>query len=305
MIKSKKIAAVLVGIVMAAASAFAFSACGGGDNTDKTGGDDKKQESTTYSVTFNYNYENAPTSTVVSVASGSTVAKPTDPTRDGYTFDGWYTDTELTGEFVFANAITADTTVYAGWTAVSADGTTATKYTFEAECVDLSNFKGAGYSGGATGLGAIQNDWDGDYNASGGRYVTFLYMKGDSTKLTFVINSDKEVDDAVLQIRVSGEYTSTLSFTCDEYLIKVNGEALQYDTINIRGIDSTNKTHKAFINKTITTSLHLKEGENTIELVTNNDKAIAGTMYATAPMVDCLYITTDAVLTWNPLENEL
>lgn len=50
------------------------------------------------------------------VESGAKATKPTDPTKEGYTFDGWYSDKELTKAFDFATAITADTTVYAKWT---------------------------------------------------------------------------------------------------------------------------------------------------------------------------------------------
>ncbi len=49
-------------------------------------------------------------------ASGSTVAKPADPTRDGYTFAGWYTDAACTKAYDFSAAVTADMTLYAKWT---------------------------------------------------------------------------------------------------------------------------------------------------------------------------------------------
>ena len=49
-------------------------------------------------------------------ASGSTVTKPADPTREGYTFAGWYTDEACTEEYDFSTAVTADVTLYAKWT---------------------------------------------------------------------------------------------------------------------------------------------------------------------------------------------
>ena len=48
-------------------------------------------------------------------ASGSTVAKPADPTREGYTFGGWYTDEACTKAYDFSAAVTADMTLYAKW----------------------------------------------------------------------------------------------------------------------------------------------------------------------------------------------
>ena len=57
-------------------------------------------------------------------ASGSTVAKPADPTREGYTFAGWYTDEACTKAYDFSVAVTADMTLYAKWikNAVAPDG---------------------------------------------------------------------------------------------------------------------------------------------------------------------------------------
>lgn len=56
-------------------------------------------------------------------ANGS-VAKPADPTREGYTFAGWYTDEACTEEYKFDAAVTADMTLYAKWVknAVVPDG---------------------------------------------------------------------------------------------------------------------------------------------------------------------------------------
>ena len=54
-------------------------------------------------------------------ASGSTVAKPADPTREGYTFGGWYTDAACTRAYDFSAAVTADMTLYAKWVKNAAD----------------------------------------------------------------------------------------------------------------------------------------------------------------------------------------
>ena len=48
-------------------------------------------------------------------ASGSTVTKPADPTREGYAFGGWYTDAACTKAYDFATAVTSDMTLYAKW----------------------------------------------------------------------------------------------------------------------------------------------------------------------------------------------
>ena len=43
------------------------------------------------------------------------LTKPSDPTKDGYTFNGWFTDTELTTAWDFATTIDTNTTLYAKW----------------------------------------------------------------------------------------------------------------------------------------------------------------------------------------------
>ncbi|MCH5163154.1 MAG: InlB B-repeat-containing protein [Clostridiales bacterium] len=75
-------------------------------------------EAETCDVTFDYGYDVDPT--VVKVIKGDK-AQPLspDPTRDGYTFDNWYTAKDGGSVFDFdGTAINTDTTVYAHWTAI-------------------------------------------------------------------------------------------------------------------------------------------------------------------------------------------
>lgn len=48
-------------------------------------------------------------------AANGSVAKPADPTREGYTFAGWYTDEACTEAYDFSVAVTADMTLHAKW----------------------------------------------------------------------------------------------------------------------------------------------------------------------------------------------
>ena len=53
-----------------------------------------------------------------SVDDNATATEPTAPTRTGYTFGGWYTDTDCTdgNDYNFSAAVTANLTLYAKWT---------------------------------------------------------------------------------------------------------------------------------------------------------------------------------------------
>lgn len=53
------------------------------------------------------------------VQHGDAVVAPAAPTRDGYTFTGWFTDTEATDPFDFETPVTTDLILYAGWNATT------------------------------------------------------------------------------------------------------------------------------------------------------------------------------------------
>ncbi|MCQ2355478.1 MAG: InlB B-repeat-containing protein [Methanocorpusculum sp.] len=57
---------------------------------------------------------------------GDKISQPPAPTKDGYTFGGWYTDSACTQEWSFASGINGDMTLYAKWTAASGSTTTTT-----------------------------------------------------------------------------------------------------------------------------------------------------------------------------------
>ena len=74
-----------------------------------------KTASDTFTVTFNSNGGSTVASQTLKYNEMAT--KPTDPTRSGYTFAGWYTENEkLANKYDFATPVTKDITLYAKWT---------------------------------------------------------------------------------------------------------------------------------------------------------------------------------------------
>ena len=78
-----------------------------------------------HTVTYELNGGSTDEDTTVDVENGNTLTKPTNPTKDGYTFDNWYSDSAFTTVFDFSESITSDMTLYAKWNEVtSTDDTT-------------------------------------------------------------------------------------------------------------------------------------------------------------------------------------
>lgn len=91
-----------------------------------------EEDNTQYATFFDAVYQPSAAATYVTVSfdtdggtaipsqtvrSGAKATKPADPTKSGYTFGGWYKESTFTTVFDFDDVITADTTVYAKFTA--------------------------------------------------------------------------------------------------------------------------------------------------------------------------------------------
>lgn len=256
-----------------------------------------------YNVTFNLNYAGAPAASVVSVEENTPAVRPQDPARGGYEFTGWYTDKGCSVIYDFDKAVTADVQLYAGWKEIEG----VKKYKFEAELTDFSELSGTGYSNEAKGPSMIQRDLSGEAGASNGFWIGYMYLKGCS--LTFEIVSESNVTDATLSLRLSGEIVNAFSLNSDDFTVVLNGNKINYGSILIDGIPTgVGSGAAAFRDFEIGKNLTLKEGVNTIVLTVNNNKPLTGTdgnvaggkISATAPLIDCIKITTAAQLSWTP-----
>ena len=120
------------GMITGIASGDAVITATVGDKTATCTVHVKEETATTYTVTFNSNGGSDVASETV--GEGQKVAKPADPTRDGFTFTGWYTDEGCTKAYDFATPVTSDLTLYAGWEEdSSSSGTIVTRYNVTVE----------------------------------------------------------------------------------------------------------------------------------------------------------------------------
>lgn len=230
---------------------------------------------------------------VVYVNDGERVEKPENPTHEGFTFRRWYADEECTQRFDFNTPITAGVTVYAEWR-----GT----YVFEAEDTYLDDQEGKGFSNDAYGTEMIQSDYKGMAKASGGYFVGYMYKNG--VTVTFEFESNKDDMQASLILRLSGELVSEVTFNKDKYRVEVNGIQVNYSDITITGIDTDKSKYEKHEFKDFNVGMvALKKGKNIITLKVNNTDSMLGTMAATAPLLDCIKISTTAALTFEKYEN--
>lgn len=232
--------------------------------------------------------------------SGGRIARPADPpAREGFYFGGWYLDAEGAQTFNFSTTVTEETHLYALWLKM---------WTFEAEYTYIHpDTPGFGFSENQQGPAIIDPDTSGA-NASNGYYISYLYYNG--ATITFEIESDAEVTNAVLVLRLSVELID-MYFDDSNYGIYVNGTELKGYAIDLSGAltqdqDGINKK-RPFENYEVATGVHLVKGTNKIELVVENEDHPfeTGTMQAFAPMVDCIYLCTNANLSWEPHEENL
>lgn len=84
-------------------------------------------ETKTFSVTLNDGLAGTEDQ-VITIAEGETIDSSAikAPTYDGWTFVGWFTDSDLTQEWDFSTPVTSDMTLWAGWLRNDVDGSGVT-----------------------------------------------------------------------------------------------------------------------------------------------------------------------------------
>lgn len=259
---------------------------------------------TYYEVTFDQNYTFCPVDiSAQTIKEGEKATEPTaKPTRYGYDFGGWCTDKEGNTPFSFDTAIEADTTLYAKWTRDTAEVSDGVhEYVFEAENTNLDGKTGPGLSGTASAGGMIQTITT--HGASGDQFVGYQYEMG--CAITFSFISDRAVNDAKIVLRLSAEYAD-FTMNWEENRVELNGKVIEYSDIKFENVpnpggdlDTSRLYALPFEDFVIIENATLVEGMNSVNITTNNNNTLEGTTFkATAPLIDCLKVTTSAILEW-------
>ena len=106
-------------------------------------------------------------------------------------------------------------------------------------------------------------------------------------------------------VYIAPERTTVDDITYYGFLFLVNEESVEYDPIALEGAKrQLEPNQRPFDDHTIG-KISLKEGWNEIVLYVANGEQFESTINAMAPMIDCLYLTTDATLTWEPVWTNL
>ena len=161
-----------------------------------------------YSVTFHNGDEVYDTQTA---NEGDSITKPADPTKEGYTFDGWYKDAEFTEPYDFENGVTENVELYAKFTinvydVNFYDGSSLTSTqkvehnSYAKEPVPAPTKNGYTFEGWYTKDGTTSGDWGSEFDFSETQITgtTNIYAKWTKDEtVTYTVKFDTNGGSAV------------------------------------------------------------------------------------------------------------
>ena len=157
----------------------------------------KAADPVTYTVTFDAQEGSAVAP--IKAEQGKTIAKPTDPTKASFTFDGWYKESACTTPWNFAtDTVTADITLYAKWTPVAPATVTVT----------LAVKDGHGKLTAKVGDTALQS---GD-SVKKGTDITFTAEPDTNYEVDYVLINGKKEAGLPITVTADKDITTTVKF---------------------------------------------------------------------------------------------
>lgn len=271
-------------------------------------------ELVSYKLDFYYNYVDSPSTYYVQTTyhGGEQFNAPeTDPTRDGYTFVGWYTAEKGGNKVKFPTTGYRNLKYYAHWESLP-----VTTDLFQAEyCYFDPNFDYPGYSGQAKGdqavikteaTGTLVDDYPLNSARQAGLAYVVSYQYSKSAVLRFEIEATEDIPNAILSINWSAEFDNVFSPNTDaKYIIAVNGKAVEYPDTPLF-CDPENFASPGPFVLTELGSVNLVKGTNVIEMRPDNDISKAA-IPSMGPVIDYIKFdyTSSSKLSWKPIYDNL
>lgn len=240
--KRRLLFATLIAAICAVFGVFAV-ACG-----DNNPGEEQNQS--TFSVVFNVQGHGTAPDTVRNLQSGAKVTKPTDPTAEGFVFEGWYKETACTNEWNFdTDTVTKSTILYAKWTEetftftydVQGHGTapapvTGVKKNAVVQAADDPTAEGFIFLGWYKEA-VCTNEWD--FNTDTVTADTTVYAKWEAAHVVTIESAAQFAVDGLVYftVPVEGQYRITTdglirgkSYKLDggDFIVRYDGETEEY-----------------------------------------------------------------------------
>ena len=238
---------------------------------------------TSIKVTLDYN-DQVTEDKVVTLKASETLAYPEIPTRDGYVFAGWYTDSEYTEMYTFKGEITKDMTLYAKWVPA--------KYT-------ISGYIGTGETKSFASNGTTvyyyafvpMTSGSVTFSYSSGNYMNaYLYRYDEaSDSLATLYNPSYSYSRSTTQSVVAGQvyYVAIRSYYNSNYTltIKLNGSKFA-STASVPMTYAADKSTviKATYGQTFTLPTPVRPGYTFLGWYNGEEKVTSGTWETTSAM---------------------
>lgn len=188
-------------------------------------------------VTYNYN-DGITENTVTSIASGTAIILPTNPSREGYVFLGWYTDEACTVKYA-NEIITADTVLYAGWFDASQMQGASREDAVEISQSEQIEYTNYNFLPNQTEMWlkvtiTKNSDIRGDYIYMHSDYIENASLKNNLDSITIYKNDETEATKTVTSFYSDSKcaYTGTLELVHSS--VSVAGETVFYIHVQLK-----------------------------------------------------------------------
>lgn len=167
-----------------------------------------------------------------------------------------------------------------------------TDYYFEAEYVDLTGLEGLGTSGSPSGTGLAIYDSEANNSFA-------LANLGPKSPITFKITSSAAAT-ATFRGRFGNNSLGEVKWNPTTMNVTLNGTAITYNEFTTSA-GATVSTQNYVVRSL--GDINLVEGENTIVISAGENNYLNN--QDVLPSIDYIRLTTEATLTWNPVESNI